>query len=253
MGVPSLSLASLASAFPTTVADRVDRVYPAPGPSPMGLQGTRDGLWILDQGTGRASLVAFSNGSLRHEVQTMARQGSGITSDTFSLWITSTATRKLLQVDQETGLTQAEFDSPGSGTVRWDGAGAGDIPIGGQGVEWNRGEILVTSQPAAAIFAVKPRDGTVASEIPTPGVRPHGLGWDPDGSLWCVESNYRSFFKLNPANGQVIKQHMLPFDGPEENGKVIIPAGMTIWSRYIFFTVIGSSYIYRTPLVNRMS
>jgi len=260
LGVPSLSFAPLASGFPTTVADRVDRVYPAPGPNPCGLQGTRDGLWILDQQTGTVSLVAFSNGSVRHEIPTMAQQGSGITaegsgvtSDTVSLWITSTGNRKLLQVDPETGLTRAEFDCPGSGVVQWDGPGASPLPIGGQGVEWNRGEILIASQPSASVFSIKPRDGTVVSEIPTPGVRPHGLGWDPDGSLWCSESGYRAFFKLDPANGNVIKQHLLPFTSPEENGKVIVPAGMTIWARFIFFTVVGSSYIYRTPLVNRMS
>ncbi len=252
LGVPGWSLFG-AMSFPTTVADRVDLLYKTPGPHPNGLQATRDGLWILDQQNNKVYLVGLTSGRVEHEIQTAADRGSGITHDGSSLWVASTYNRKLLKIDPESGQTLAEFDSPGSGIVKWGTPSPKAVATGGHGLEWRRGELFLAVPPAASIYVLKAQDGSVARKFPAPGIRPHGLGWDPDGTLWCADSNYRSFFKLDPESGKVIKQHMLPFAGPEVNGKVIVPHGMTIWQRMIYFCSAETAEVYRTPLVNRMS
>ena len=252
LGLPGWPLLGAVS-FPTTVADRVDRLFKTPGPRPNGMQACRDGLWILDQQTNRASLVQFTSVVVKQEIDTPANRGSGITFDSMSLWIASTYNSKLIKIDVETGDVQAEFDTPGSGVVRWGNPNPNATPTGAQGAEWRRGEIFLAVPPAATIFVVKSGDGSVARSISSPGIRPHGLGWGPDGSLWCADSNYRAFFKLDAADGRVIKQHLLPFTQPEVNGKVLVPHGMTIWQRYIYFCVAETAEVYRTPLISRMS
>ena len=252
LGLPALPLLGGAN-FPTTVADRVDRLFKTPGPHPNGMQATRDGLWILDQQTNRVSLCEFRSGNIKHEIDTEADRGSGLTFDGTSLWISSTYNRKLIKVDAETGATLAEFDSPGSGVVKWGNPNPDAQPTGGHGVEWRDGRLFLAIPPAASIYVVKSSDGSVVRSFPSPGIRPHGIAWDPDGSLWCADSIYRSFFKLDAASGTIIKQHMLPFTRPEVDGKVVVPHGATIWLRYIYFCVAETGEVYRTPLVNRMS
>src|SRR5450432_2936660 len=76
----------------------------------------------------------------------------------------------------------------------------------------------------------------------------NGLGWDPDGSLWCTESIYRSFFKMDRKNGHISKQAMLPALAPEVDGIVQVPHGMTVWNRQFWFSVAETGEVYRTPL-----
>jgi len=106
----------------------------------------------------------------------------------------------------------------------------------------------VAVPPAVAIYVVNPANGAVLRSFPAPGVRPHGLGWDPDGSLWCTESIYRSFFKMNPKTGEILKQMILPANAPEVDGLVQVPHGMTIWDRQIWFCVAETGEVYKTPL-----
>mgnify|MGYP005845304009 CR=1 FL=1 len=250
LGLPAWPLLGAAS-FPTTVADRVDRLYKTPGPHPNGLQVTKDGLWILDQQTNKVSLVEIDSGRVIRELETPADRASGITMEGTSLWIASTYNRKLIKIDAETGQLQTEYDSPGSGVVKWGNPSPNAVSTGGHGLEWKGGELYLSVPPAVKIFVLRSRDASVIRSFPSPGIRPHGLGWDPDGALWCAESNYRAFFKLDPASGRVIKQHLLPFDSPEVEGKVVVPHGMTIFQRHVYFCVAETAEVYRTPLVGR--
>jgi streptogramin lyase len=102
--------------------------------------------------------------------------------------------------------------------------------------------------PSATIYALKPESGQVLRSFAAPGVRPHGIGWDPDGSLWCAESNYRSFFKMSPKTGAILKQILLPATSPEKDGMVLVPHGMTIWEKQIWFCVAETGEVYRFPL-----
>jgi hypothetical protein len=122
-----------------------------------------------------------------------------------------------------------------------------------QGFAWIRGELYCATPATAKITVVKGQDGSVLRELAAPGIRPQGCVIAPDGFLWCTDANSRSFFKMDTAGGKVIKQHMLPFDGPEKDGKIITPHGLTIWQRMLYFCSPHTSEIYRTPLVNRMS
>jgi sugar lactone lactonase YvrE len=98
------------------------------------------------------------------------------------------------------------------------------------------------------IYVVNPEDGAVLRSFPAPGVRPHGIGWDPDGALWCAESIYRSFFKMDAATGRILRQATLPPTEPQVDGIVLVPHGMTIWQRQIWFSVAETGEVYHTPL-----
>ncbi len=257
-GLPALAGPS----FPTTVADRVDRRYRTPGPRPTGLKATRDGLWILDAETAKAYLVQFATGQVKVEVDTGAMRPAAIESDEVGLWIAGDDGRKMIRVEfgEKDGHTdfatvrrKAEFDVPGSGPVRWGLGGESGREIGAQGLAWRRGELFLAVPPTATILVMKAQDGSVLRSMPAPGACPQGLAWGLDGSLWCADGYSRSFFKLEAASGKVIKQHMLPFAGPKADGRLIVPHGITIWQRMIYFCSPETGELYRTPLVNRMS
>ena len=97
----------------------VETVFDSPGPKPNGLQGTAEGLWILDQGDNRAYLVDYASGKTLRELDTDTEAGSGITFDGNALWTASTYSREILKIDAHTGKTLRRFNSPGSGVVAW--------------------------------------------------------------------------------------------------------------------------------------
>ena len=233
LACPSVRCAAGAveNSFPTTVATHVKRAFRTPGPTPNGLQATPDGLWILDQTTNRAALVRYEDGGVIRQFQTETDRGSGITFDGEALWIASTYNRLLVRLDARNGHTLKKFPSPGSGLVKWGPRGEHPQPTGAHGLEWRRGELWVAVPPAVRIYVLNPEVGSPLRSFAAPGVRPHGIGWDPDGSLWCAESIYRSFFKMDPTTGRILRQHMLPPTEPQVEGVVVVPHGMTIRNR----------------------
>jgi len=132
--------------------------------------------------------------------------------------------------------------------VKWAPRGPDSRPTGAHGLEFRDGRLWVAVPPAVAIFVVDPETGAVLRSFPAPGVRPHGLGWDPDGSLWCAETNYRSFFKLSPKSGSILRQWILPPTAPEKDGFVLSPHGMTIRKSELWFSVAETGEIYRLRL-----
>lgn len=249
--LPAVSLRAWAEvSFPTTIATRVERAFGTPGKTPNGLQATRDGLWILDQGTNEAALVRYEDGGVIRRFATETDRGSGITFDGSALWIASTYNRLLVKVDAHSGKTLKKFPSPGSGLVKWGPREGHPQPTGAHGLEWRRGELWVAVPPSVTMYVVNPADGSVLRRFPAPGVRPHGIGWDPDGSLWCAESIYRSFFKMDATTGKILKQVMLPPTAPEVDGVVVVPHGMTIWNGQFWFSVAETGEVYRTPLAS---
>ena len=236
------------SRFLTTVIEKVERAFATPGKNPNGLQATPDGLWVLDQGTNRAALVSYKDGAVLRDLVTQTDRGSGITFDGEALWIASTYNRMLVRVNARTGKTLKQFPSPGPGVVKWGPRGPNPRPTGAHGLEWRRGELWVSNPPSTSIYVVNPEDGKTKRSFAAPGVRPHGIAWDPDGSLWCAESIYRSFFKMDPETGRVLRQVMLPFTSPEVDGLVVVPHGLTIWERQFWFCVAETGEVYRAPI-----
>jgi streptogramin lyase len=246
--VPLPARSATATGFPTQIAARVDQAFRTPGAAPNGLQATPEGLWILDQATNRVVLVEYKDGRVIRQFDTDTDKGSGITFDGSALWIASTYNRLLVRVDAQTGRTLKKLPSPGSGLVKWGPREGHPQPTGAHGLEWRNGELWVAVPPAVRIFLLNPEDGSERRSFPAPGVRPHGVGWDPDGSLWCAESIYRSFFKMDPASGKILMQLMLPAETPVRDGVVLQPHGMTIWNREFWFSVAETGEVYRVPL-----
>jgi streptogramin lyase len=240
--------AGIAGGFPTQIASRVERAFRTPGPAPNGLQATSEGLWILDQATNRVALVRHEDGQILRQFDTETDRGSGITYDGSAVWIASTYNRLLVKVDPQNGRTLKKMASPGSGLVKWGPRGSHPEPTGAHGLEWRHGELWVAVPPAVRIYMLNPGDGGERRTFPAPGVRPHGIGWDPDGSLWVTESIYRSFFKMDPSNGKILMQLMLPAEEPLVDGIVQVPHGMTVWNHQIWFSVAETGEVYRVPL-----
>jgi streptogramin lyase len=252
--LPVLSLAAPAraaaatSGFTTVIAPKVERMFRTPGPQPNGLQATPEGLWILDQRTNHAALVRYSDGGVIRDLPTETDRGSGITFDGAALWIASTYNRLLVKLDPQTGKTIKQFPSPDPGVVKWGPRSQHPAPTGSHGLEWRRGELWVANPPSATVYVVNPEDGQVLRKFPAPGIRPHGVGWDPDGSFWCTDSIYRSFFKMDPKSGRILKSMMLPVLEPEVDGIVQVPHGMTIHEKKIWFCVAETAEVYRISL-----
>ena len=248
LACPGLRASPGPPAFPTEVAASVTLAFHTPGSAPNGLQATPEGLWILDQATNRVALVRYDNGRVLRQFDTETDRGSGITFDGSALWIASTYNRLLVRVDAQTGRTLKKFPSPGSGLVKWGPRSVHPQPTGAHGLEWRERELWVAVPPAVRIFVVNPEDGSIRRTFPAPGVRPHGVGWDPDGSFWCTESIYRSFFKMDRGTGRILRQVMLPAEEPLVDGIVQVPHGMTIWKGEFWFSVAETGEVYKVPL-----
>src|SRR5260370_12315957 len=80
----------------TRKTGKVETVFNSPGPAPNGLQATREGLWIIDQGAGnKAYLVTYEGGKVLRSFETETDKSSGITFHADALSIASTYTREI--------------------------------------------------------------------------------------------------------------------------------------------------------------
>jgi hypothetical protein len=247
-------LLALAFAAPVLAKDvntrqvTVKTVFKSPGPKPNGLQATRDGLWILDQGDNRAYLVDYGDGKVLRALETDSKAGSGITFDGEALWLASTYSRKIIHADAHTGKTIAKYGTPGAGVVHWTtgrrsplappepprqqtaasrAAPAQRQATGAHGLEWKDGKLWVAVPPAETIYRINPDGFKIEKQFPTAGNRPHGLGWEGDW-LWCTESNDNAFYKFNTETGQYVEKIQLTDNDP-------LPHGMTIWDGHMWY------------------
>src|SRR5437764_3236646 len=102
----------------TRKVGKVEIVFKSPGPQPNGLQATKDGLWIIDQGAGnKAYLVSYEDGKVLRSFETETDKSSGITFDGEALWIGSTYSREIFRVDAMTGKTLERHFTPGAGII----------------------------------------------------------------------------------------------------------------------------------------
>jgi len=104
--------------IPIRKVGKVETVFKSPGPQPNGLQATKDGLWIMDQGAGnKAYLVSYEDGKVLRGFETETDKSSGITFDGEALWIGSTYSREIVRVDALTGKTLERHFTPGAGVI----------------------------------------------------------------------------------------------------------------------------------------
>src|SRR5216684_3010019 len=104
--------------IPIRKVGKVETVFKSPGPQPNGLQATKDGLWIIDQGAGnKAYLASYDDGKVLRSFETETDKSSGITFDGEALWIGSTYSREIVRCDANTGKAIERHFTPGAGVI----------------------------------------------------------------------------------------------------------------------------------------
>src|ERR1700730_16218893 len=127
----------------TRKTGKVETVFNSPGPAPNGLQATREGLWIIDQGAGnKAWLVTYERGKVLRSFETETDKSSGITFDGEALWIGSTYSREIVRCSAATGKAIERHFTPGAGVIY---KMSGDPP--------GRGSPLAKSKPKPSVPA----------------------------------------------------------------------------------------------------
>jgi hypothetical protein len=257
---PAMSLDKI----PTRKVGKVEIVFKSPGPQPNGLQATKDGLWIMDQGAGnKAYLVSYEDGKVLRSFETETDKSSGISFDGEALWIGSTYSREIFRVDAMTGKTIERRFTPGAGIIYQmlgDPAGrsspllktnprpasakkgerkqvggfdmgkvlGGAAPgTGAHGQEWRDGKLWFAVPPSREIYRIDPKSWVVEAKFSTAGNRPHGIGWEGK-YLWATDSNLNAFFKHDPETGQMVEKIQLAETDP-------LPHGMTIWQGMMWY------------------
>lgn len=202
---------------------KLTKAFESPGPQPNGLQGTTEGLWILDQINNRLTLNSYTDGTVLVDRPSDSDRGSGVTDSGTNLWLSSTYTCEILKCDRNSGETIARYATPGA------------VKTGAHGLEWKEGFLWMAVPPAATIYCLDPETWTVVHSIPAPGDRPHGLAWE-NGALWCVETNHRAIYLLDPQTGAHLDK--LDVEGPE-------PHAFTMWQGEFWISDAEKHEIWR--------
>ena len=84
-------------------------------------------------------------------------------------------------------------------------------------MKWVDGKYWMAVPASGKIYLLEPETGEIVRSIPGPGVRTHGLAWD-NGILWCIESNDRAIYKMDPKDGRLLAKIQLTKDQPEPHG-----------------------------------
>jgi hypothetical protein len=97
----------------------VEVIYKTPHGKPNGLDVTKEGMWIMDQGAENyASLINPQDGKLIREFMCEGvRSASGIAADGDTLWIGSTYNRLIIANDISNGKLKAKYSTPGAGQI----------------------------------------------------------------------------------------------------------------------------------------
>jgi sugar lactone lactonase YvrE len=240
--------------------------FKSPGAVPNGLQATKDGLWIVDQGPGsKVHLVTYEDGRVLRSFETETVRPSGITFDGEALWIGSTFSYENVRVNATTGATLERRPTPGCTVYNQVGdpafrrspiagtpmaqprppaaagseqpAGARQSPRlaqppntafqGAHGQEWRDGKLWTTSTSSRSIYCINPKTWVVEKRFDTPGNRPHGLAWE-GRYLWHGDTNYSAFFKFDVESGAIVERINLRNGDP-------IPHGLTIWNDTLWY------------------
>src|SRR5262249_16784086 len=204
----------------STLTKRVEKLYKIAGcKEPNDLQFVSEGVWVLDQvDPNKAFLVRPDDGAIIRTIQTESIHGSGITYGNGALWIGSTkgtdpsAPPKTLKVDPATGKTLKSWSTPGAGLY-----GRVTTPSGAHGLKWVDGKDWMAGPASGKVFLMEAESGEMVRSIPAPGVRTHGIAWD-NGFLWCVESDGRVIYKLDPSDGAPVGKIQLARTDPEPHG-----------------------------------
>ena len=185
----------------TRKAGKVEIVFDSPGAAPNGLQATREGLWIIDQGAGnKAYLVTYEGGKVLRSFETETDKSSGITcrrrhaldrlhiqpgdrslpggdGQDYRASLHSGCGRDLQDVRRSSrarksaGEVQAEAGGAGAPAGQVGGFQAGEVlgskalGTGAHGQEWRNGKLWFAVPPSREVYRVDPKTWTVEVEV----------------------------------------------------------------------------------------
>jgi hypothetical protein len=251
----------LSTDVPVRRTGKVEIAFKSPTPRPNGLQATKEGLWIIDQGPGfRASLVRYEDGSVIRSFETDTVRPSGIGFDGEALWIGSTFSYENVRCDAMTGAVLERRPTPGCTTYRVPGdpparrsplaprpspaaSAATTTPPpppaprltqephvrfqGAHGQEWRDGKLWTTSTSARSIYEIDAKTWTVLRRLDVPGPRPHGLAWEGP-YLWHNDGDLNAIFKYDVDTGRIVEKIQLADTDP-------LSHGLTIWNGTLWY------------------
>ena len=98
---------------------KVEIAYKSPHAKPNGLQATREGLWVQDQGPENwVSLVNWADGKVIREFKPDIQAASGVTVDDNNvMWLSSTYSCMHVACSPQDGKTIAKYWTPGAGRI----------------------------------------------------------------------------------------------------------------------------------------
>lgn len=115
---PALAAATDVTSLKSRGPKKVEIAWKSPHAAPNGLQATKEGLWVLDQGKENyVSLVNLSDGKLIREFQVPGLAGaSGLTVDPQGvMWISDTHNSLIVTCDTRDGKVTGKYWCPGAG------------------------------------------------------------------------------------------------------------------------------------------
>ena len=181
--------------MPHKVADPIFQ-FNAPGPKPNGLQAADDGLWIIDQGDNHVYKVDWSTGEVLHDIPTETEHSSGITLGGGYVWVASTYSCEIFQIEIDTGKTIEKYPSPGAGInatrEHLDAeAGRKSQATGDHGLEWKNGNLYIASPPSQYVHVMDTSNWSEIHKMKAPGFRVHGLSWaEQEGHVWIADTAF---------------------------------------------------------------
>ena len=191
----------------------------------------------MDQTDNHLYKLSWEDGSVIADLPTETEHSSGVTEGGGYLWVASTYTTELFQLNAD-GSTVAKHDTPGKGVVAFGDPNRQRV-TGAHGMEWvDDDNMWVAVPPAQRVFLMDPKTMTVKRSIPTPGSRPHGL-FMHDGDMWLADTQDRKIHRLNPENGEVLDEIDAP--APEVHG-------MTLHDGNIWFCCAVTCRVCTIPL-----
>ncbi len=177
------------------IADAI-QMFVAPGNKPNGLQATPEGLWVIDQDDSMISKLDWHSGETLFQVPTETMKSSGITIGGGFLWIASTYSCEIFQIEIETGNTIEKYPSPGAGINATrehlpNSAGRKSEPTGDHGLEWKDNHLYVASPPSQFVHVIDVANWQEIHRMKTPGFRVHGISWaKEEGHMWISDTSF---------------------------------------------------------------
>ena len=187
-----------------------------PGTKPNGLQASEDGLWVIDQDDSFIYKMDWKTGETIHNIPTDTVHSSGITIGGGYIWIASTYSCEIFQIEMETGKTIEKYPSPGAGINATrehlkPASGRKSEPTGDHGLEWKDGNLFVASPPSQFIHVIDVSNWKETHRMKTPGFRVHGIAWaKEDGHIWIADTSFGVVSRHKLDNGRCYDSFRVP-------------------------------------------